>query len=173
MVIWITGMSAAGKTTLSKAFEKLYRPVMPNMVLLDGDVIRLMYGNDLGYAEEDRVTQIRRIQAIASFLEKQSIVVVVAALYARDDLLQHNRDTFEEYVEVYLKADLDLLKQREIKGLYQKAASKETQNVVGFDIPWNAPKNPNLTVDMSAGQTPEQVARTVYELAFGKQKAQA
>jgi len=88
MIIWIAGLSAAGKTTLATALAAKLRRRMPNLVVLDGDVIRQLYGNDLGYEEADRVVQIKRIQNLAAFLESQGIVVVVAALYARDDLLE-------------------------------------------------------------------------------------
>ena len=113
MVIWITGLSASGKTTLSKAFEKKIRPNVPNIVLLDGDSIRQLYGDYLGYKEADRYTQITRIQNLASFLEKQNILIVVAALYAHPELLKHNRVRFIQHYEVYLKGSLELLEKRE------------------------------------------------------------
>lgn len=162
MVIWITGLSASGKTTLSKAFEKKSRPAIPNLVLLDGDTIRLLYGNDLGYTEPDRVIQIRRVQTLARFLEQQSILVVVAALYARDDLLAENRKLFEEYLEVYLKADIEFLQTRETKHLYKKALNREIANVVGVDIPWHAPKHPDLTFDIRSGESPQRMADVIF-----------
>lgn len=170
MVIWITGLSASGKTTLSKAFEKKFRPTIPNLVLLDGDVIRQLYGNDLGHSEADRAIQIKRIQTIAYFLEQQSILVVVAALYAHDDLLKHNRKLFKQYFEVYLEADIELLKTREAKGLYKKALNKEIENVVGVDIPWNAPVNPDLTFNMSSGKAPEEMAKILFDAVFKENK---
>src|SRR4051812_30262662 len=106
MVIWIVGLSGSGKTTLATVFSKKLRVTIPNLVVLDGDVVRQLYGNDLGYEEADRAIQIKRIQNLALFLERQGILVIVAALYARDDLLQENRNMFQEYFEIYLKADL-------------------------------------------------------------------
>jgi adenylylsulfate kinase-like enzyme len=168
MVIWITGLSASGKTTLSKAFEKKYKSEIPNMVLLDGDVIRQLYGNDLGYAEADRVIQIKRLHTLAAFLEEQSIVVLVAALYANEQLLQNNRNVFGEYFEVYLKADIDQLKTREIKDLYKQALDKKIVNVVGVDIPWNEPVNPDFTFNIADGLTPDQMAELLYNSVFNK-----
>jgi adenylylsulfate kinase-like enzyme len=162
MVIWITGLSASGKTTLSRAFEKKYKPGIPNLVLLDGDVIRQLYGNDLGYAEKDREVQIGRLHSIAAFLEQQSIVVVVAALYANNRLLENNRNVFNEYFEVYLKADIDLLKTREIKELYKNALEKKISNVVGVDIPWHEPQQPNLVFDVAQGMAPNDMADLLY-----------
>ena len=162
MVICLTGLSASGKTTLSKAFEKKFKPTIANMVLLDGDVIRQLYGNDLGYAETDRVVQIKRLQAIASFLEEQSILVVVAALYANEYLLKYNRSHFKEYFEVYLKADISILQTREIKGLYKNALAGKIENVVGVDIPWNEPCNPDLIFNVSEGIPPDEMVQILF-----------
>jgi adenylylsulfate kinase len=166
MVIWLTGLSASGKTTLSKAFEKMYKQTIPNLVLLDGDVIRQLYSNDLGYEEADRVTQIKRLQAIASFLEQQSIVVMVAALYANDELLKYNRENFKEYFEVYLRADVSFLREREIKELYKNALAGKTQNVVGVDIPWHEPRHSDMVFEASEKPVPEKMAEIIFNKVF-------
>lgn len=166
MVIWLTGLSASGKTTLSKAFEKKYKRQIPNMVLLDGDVIRQLYGNDLGYTEADRAVQISRLQAVATFLEAQSILVIVAALYAKDELLQYNRSHFLQYFEVYLKADVDFLKGREIKELYKQALAGKINNVVGVDITWNEPRQPDLVFNVSEGRSPEEMADVIFSKIY-------
>lgn len=166
MVIWITGLSASGKTTLSKAFEKKYKSSIPNMVLLDGDVIRQLYGNDLGYTESDRAVQITRLHTLAAFLEQQSILVVVAALYSNESLLEKNRNVFQEYYEVYLKASIDQLQAREFKDLYKQALENKIVNVVGVDIPWNEPQNPNLIFNIAEGLTPEVMAEMLYNNIF-------
>lgn len=163
MVIWITGLSASGKTTLSKAVEKKLKMFVPNMVLLDGDVVRQLFGDDLGYEESDRYTQISRIQKLAYFLENQSIMVVVAALYCHHDLLKHNRNTFKQYFEVYLHASIEVLKMREFKGLYQRAFAKEIHNVVGVDIPWNSPIEPDMVFELSENLSPELMADKLIE----------
>ena len=168
MVIWITGLSASGKTTLSRAFERKYKSNIPNMVLLDGDVIRQLYGNDLGYAEADRAVQIKRLHTLASFLEEQSIVVLVAALYSNEALLQKNRNLFKDYFEVYLKASIDQLKTREIKDLYKQALDNKIINVVGVDIPWNEPLNPDLVFNISDGLPPDQMAEILFNQVFNK-----
>ncbi|CAM3852732.1 adenylyl-sulfate kinase [Aquirufa aurantiipilula] len=168
MVIWITGLSASGKTTLSQEFEKKYKNSIPNMVLLDGDVIRQLYGNDLGYKETDREIQIKRMHNLAAFLEKQSIIVLVAALYSNEQLLENNRKEFKEYFEVYLKGNIDQLQVREIKGLYKQALENKIVDVVGVDIPWNEPINPELIFDISEGLSPNEMAEILYRKAFNK-----
>jgi cytidine diphosphoramidate kinase len=168
MVIWITGLSASGKTTLSKAFEKEYKSQFPNMVLLDGDVIRQLYGNDLGYVESDRKIQIQRIQSIAVFLEQQGIIVLVAALYANEEILKRNRELFKEYYEVYLKAEISSLQKREIKEIYKQALEKKMSNVVGIDIPYFEPVDPFILFHVEDRLTPDVMAKILHNKIFAK-----
>ena len=165
MVIWITGLSGAGKTTVCQAVEKVLRPCTPHLVVIDGDVIREMFGASLSYREEDRVIQINRLQKLAKFLSDQGQVVLVAALYAHQDLLQWNRDNMTPYCEVYLDAPLNLVKDRDAKGLYEKASNGEMEHVVGIDVPWNAPMTPDIHVDCTLGETPDEIARQIIEKA--------
>ena len=170
MVIWITGLSASGKTTLSKAFEKEYKSQIPNMVLLDGDVIRQLYGNDIGYEESDRKIQIQRIQSLAAFLEQQGILVVVAALYANERILQKNRELFDEYYEIYLKAEISSLQKREIKEIYKQALEKKMSHVVGVDIPYFEPVDPFMLFRVEDGLSPDVMAKMLYNKIFDKEK---
>ena len=162
MVIWITGMSGVGKTTLANVLVvRLKKIGCKNIVLLDGDAIRDLYGNDLGFKEADRAHQINRMHNLSLFLERQGLIVVVAALYARDDLLENNRAQFKRYVEIYLEASIELLLRREFKGLYKRALSGALCDVVGVDIPWNPPKNANLVFKMEDMQSPDYIAEKV------------
>lgn len=158
MVIWITGLSGTGKTTLCAALRALIKPRLAETVVLDGDVIRKLFGAGLGYREQDRVVQIGRIQALAKMLSDQGLVVVVGALYARPDLLSWNRENFGDYFEVYLEASIEFLRGRDSKGLYARAAAGEV-NVVGMDIPWHPPLCPDMTIDASAGRPADELAR--------------
>jgi adenylylsulfate kinase-like enzyme len=168
MVIWITGLSASGKTTLCKTFENKYRTLIPNLVILDGDSVRELYGNDLGFTERDRQKQIGRMQSISEFLEKQSLIVMVAALYSNNDLLNKNRNIFSNYYEIYLKAEINQLQKREFKGLYKNALLNNIKNVVGVDIPWHEPIQPNLIFDITKGLSPCEMAETIYNSLFLK-----
>jgi adenylylsulfate kinase-like enzyme len=146
MVIWITGLSGAGKTTLATALYEAMKPRLLALVRIDGDEVRALFGNSLGFAESDRRLQIQRLQSLAAILDGQGITVIVAALYAHPDLLSWNRDHFSDYFEIYLDASLDLVRRRDSKGLYAKADSGKMPDVVGVDVPWHAPDNPHMTV---------------------------
>ena len=163
MVIWITGLSGSGKTTLARAIGEVVKPALPQLVVLDGDVIRAAVADGLGHAEADRMVQIRRIQGLAKALADQGLVVVVAALYAHPDLLRWNRDNLQPYFEVYLDASLDLVRRRDHNGLYAKADAGETGDVVGVDIAWHAPEHPDLVIEASDQVAPGVLARRVIE----------
>lgn len=160
-VIWLTGVSGAGKTTIAEAIQRLAKPRLPELVLIDGDVIRDLFGAGLGFHEAARVEQIGRIQRLAKMLAGQGLIVVVAALYAHPDLLDWNRRNLPGYVEVYVQADMDVVRRRDVKGLYAKAAAGTMPNVVGIDIPWHAPQHPDLIIHSAGGESPEQGARRV------------
>ena len=161
MVVWITGLSGSGKTTVCEALSQSLKPILPQIVMLDGDVIRSAFGGDLGYQENDRVTQIKRLQRLAKTLSDQGMLVIVAALYCNNSLMDWNRHNLKDYFEIYLEASLDYLKKRDYKCLYAKAISGEMINVVGVDINWQPPENPDLVINTNDLIEPAQLARQV------------
>jgi adenylylsulfate kinase-like enzyme len=163
MVIWLTGLSGSGKTSLCAALHARLKPSRPALVRLDGDEIRAAFGGDLGFKEADRFRQIQRIQRIAKMLADQDMDVLVAALYAHPELLAWNRAHLPGYFEIYLKADVDFLARRESKALYARARRGEIADVVGVDIPWHAPAQPDLVIDAAAAPAPEALARRVLD----------
>lgn len=144
MVIWVTGLSASGKTTLAKYFIKRMNKNKRHFALVDGDNIRDIFLNDLGFDKKSRFKQITRMQNIAKFLDDQGCNVIVAALYSHPKLLDRNKKIFKNYFEIYLKANINFLVERETKKIYKKAIQKKIKNVVGIDIKWHPPKKPNL-----------------------------
>ncbi len=148
MIIWITGISGAGKTTLALEVLKKLRYKHKNVVSLDGDIIRDLFENNLNYDIDSRVTQIKRLQKLSLFLQSQNIIVVVSALYSSADLLRWNRKNFKSYFEIYLDASLELVMKRDVKGLYKKFKEGKEKNIVGIDIPWNPPLNFDLKINM-------------------------
>ena len=157
MVIWMAGLSGAGKTTLCRLLYDRLKPSMPELVMLDGDVVREALGHDLGYTESERVKQVTRVQRVARMLSDQGLVVMVALVYSHPDLLAWNREHIPDYFEVLLDASLDLVRRRDPKGLYAKAQRGEMEHLVGHDIPWHRPASPDLILDVEH-QTPDALA---------------
>jgi adenylylsulfate kinase-like enzyme len=162
MVIWLVGLSGAGKTTLGLAITTLLGPAIP-VALLDGDAVRAAIGDDLGYAPGDRAIQIGRLARLSLLLARQGIVVVVAAVYSNPALLAWNRANLPGYVEVHLRASLETLTDRDPKGLYARARAGQARNVVGLDIAWQPPLEADLTLDLDRPDRPEILARRVVE----------
>ena len=161
MVIWITGLSGSGKSTLCNALYALMKPSGRPLVKLDGDEIRAVFGEDLGYREEDRMRQIGRIQRLAKLLADHGIDVLVAALYANPELLAWNRANLPGYFEIYIEAGIDFLTPRNPKDLYGRARRGEIADVVGHDIPWHAPAKPDLLIRADQAPAPEVLAADV------------
>lgn len=160
MVIWVTGMSGAGKTTVCHALWEALDRRVPGLVILDGDAVRQSISFDLGYEEKDRVTQITRIQRLAKMLSDQGLVVLVAALYANSELLAWNRHNIDAYIEIYLRVSLEALQKRDAKSLY----SGTRPDVVGVDIPWNEPVAPDLILDTDEFELPGVLAQQIIDL---------
>jgi adenylylsulfate kinase len=169
MVIWVTGLSGSGKTTVCRLMYDRLKPSMPELVLLDGDVVREAFGQDLGYTESDRLKQVTRVQRMARLLSEQRLVVIVAIVYAHPDLLAWNRQHISDYFEVLLDAPLALVERRDPKTLYSRARRGETRDVVGVDIPWRRPEAAHLVLDVAqeppADSLADRIARAVPRLS--------
>lgn len=157
MIIWITGISGSGKTTIASSLIKKYKSVIRNLVNVDGDIVRELFGDDLMYDTKSRITQIKRIQRLCLFLESQNLVVIASALYSDSKLMLWNRENFKNYYEIYLEASLDLVKKRDVKGLYKKYEKGLEKNIVGLDIPWHIPQNFDLKINMDELPSIEEV----------------
>lgn len=168
MVIWVTGLSGAGKTTLCGLVYEALKPNLPELVLLDGDNVREAFGGDLDYHESDRIRQVKRMRAMCRLLSQQGLVVLVAVLYSNPELLAWNRENLPGYYEVFLDASLDAVRSRDPKGLYAKAERGEMKDVVGIDVPWFEPATPDLRLDGSGKVPPEELAQVLLGELRGK-----
>lgn len=160
-VIWFTGLSSSGKTTLSKKLYGIMKEKLPSLVLLDGDNIRKIFGADLGFSKEDRFEQINRIQNITKLLLNQGVTVIVAALYCNEAIQSWNRKYLDNYFEIYLKASLPTLINRDKKNLYVPAQQGKIKNVVGVDIDYHLSLSPDLTLDMDVPSTPDSAVNKI------------
>jgi len=149
MVVWIIGLSGAGKTTLARQVFADIKDTIDNAVFIDGDVIREVFGNDLGYSMSDRMKNAQRICNLCKFLHDQGIVVVCSILSIFHESQEWNRQNIANYYEVYIAAPIEQLIERDVKGIYQKAIAGEINSVVGMDIEFVPPKAPDLTIDNS------------------------
>ena len=163
-VFWLTGLSGAGKTTIGRAVYERLKSQMPNAVFLDGDVLREVFGHDHGHTLEDRRKSAMRNARLCHMLSKQGIHVVCATISMFDDCRAFNRKHIANYLEVYLEVPLSILKERDQKQLYSRAAKGEVKNVIGLDLKAEYPKSPDLTIRNIGDQTPEDIANQIMGL---------
>lgn len=147
MIIWLIGMSGSGKSTIAKELYSALKPQSPNLVYLDGDDFRKMFRNDVDHTIDGRRKNAARISHTCQLLDKQGIHVIASVLSIFPEWQTWNREHFRHYFEVFLDIPLDVLIQRDVKGLYAGANSGSIPNVVGFDIQFPAPPNPDLVID--------------------------
>ena len=162
--IWFTGLSGAGKSTISEIVAPALQERGLKVEVLDGDVIRTNLSKGLGFSKEDRDTNIRRIAFVADLLSRNGVGVITAAIspYAeiRDEAHEMMGDRF---LEVYVKASVEACAERDVKGLYEKAFKGEIKEFTGVSDPYEAPENPALVVD-TENETPEESAQKVIAL---------
>lgn len=146
MVLWFIGLSGSGKTTISKKLYNRLKPDLPNLVRLDGDVLRGVFGHDVGHTVEDRRRNAERLSHLTKMLADQDIHVIAAVLSIFPDWQRWNRENIPGYAEVYLKTSMETLRRRDTKGLYEGAERGEIDHVVGVDIPFPEPENADLVI---------------------------
>lgn len=147
MVVWIIGLSGSGKTTMAEQVTARLRKAGRTVVLLDGDVIRQLFGNDVDHAIEGRRKNAERLSHLTQFLAMQQVDVVAAVLSIFPEWQRWNRSHVPGYREVYLQASMETLLRRETKNLYARALRGELPHVVGVDIPFPEPENADLVLD--------------------------
>ncbi len=159
--IWFTGLSGAGKTTVSRLVEQELRARGLRVEVLDGDVVRENLSKGLGFSKEDRDTNIRRIGFVCELLTRNDVVAIAAAISPYRAIRDENRARVGgRFVEVYCQCPLDVLAERDVKGLYKKALRGEIRNFTGVDDPYEPPLNPEIVIQ-SDRETPEQSAARV------------
>jgi len=146
-VIWFTGLSGSGKTTLAKEVERLLRARGLRYVQrLDGDVVRQDLTRDLGFSKEDRDENIHRVTFVAELLSKNGVATTCAFISPYRAARQTARRRCHNFVEVYVQCPLDVLIQRDPKGLYKKALAGEIKGFTGIDDPYETPEHPEIVV---------------------------
>lgn len=150
MVIWLVGMSGAGKTTIGRHLYGMMKARNPATVFVDGDEVREVFRHNQGddpYSLEGRRANAERMAELCAWLDRQGIDVVCCCLSVFEETREWNRRTYSRYFEVYVEVPFEKLLEREVKDLYASALRGERRNVVGVDIPFAAPRRPDLVVD--------------------------
>ncbi len=163
VIFWITGLSGAGKTTIGRIFYEEYRKIKNNTIFLDGDELREVFGNDLGYSKEDRFQCAMRYARICQMLAAQGINIVICTISMFDKVRIWNREHNEKYVEIYVKVPIAILKKRDQKGLYSGIKSGIADSVVGMDLELELPKTPDIVLENKGNVTPEDQAGILLE----------
>jgi adenylylsulfate kinase-like enzyme len=145
MLIWITGLSGSGKSTIGKLVYEHIKKISSNTVFLDGDVIRNALDNNYGHTLEGRLRGAKQVSGLCKMLDKEGINVVCSTMSLFKEIQESNRREISQYLEVFLNVDIQVLKARDSKKVY----SSNIENVVGIDLPYHAPSNPELILDNS------------------------
>jgi adenylylsulfate kinase len=160
LTLWFTGLSGAGKTTISQGVaDRLQHQLNIEPVVLDGDVVRQKLGNSLGFGAIDRAKNIRHIGDLAREATRQGSIVLVAAIAPYRYLRQELRAQIGNFVEVYVNGSLKVCEARDVKGLYARARSGEIKQFTGIDDVYEPPLSPEIVCDTDRESIEESVAK--------------
>jgi bifunctional enzyme CysN/CysC len=167
-VLWFTGLSGAGKSTIANLVEKKLVRMNRHTFLLDGDNVRHGLNKDLGFTEADRVENIRRVGEVAKLMTDAGLIVLTAFIspFRAERRMVREMVAAGEFIEIFIDTPLSDAEARDVKGLYKKARSGQLANFTGIDSPYEAPENPELRIDTTK-LTPEQAADLIVERLIG------
>jgi bifunctional enzyme CysN/CysC len=148
-VLWFTGLSGSGKSTIANLVEKKLHALGKHTFLLDGDNVRHGLNKDLGFTEADRIENIRRVGEVARLMTDAGLIVLTAFIspFRAERDLARSLTPEGEFFEVFIDTPLDVAEARDVKGLYKKARSGALKNFTGIDSPYEAPENPEIRID--------------------------
>jgi bifunctional enzyme CysN/CysC len=161
-VLWFTGLSGAGKSTIANAVEKRLQLMNRHTFLLDGDNVRHGLNKDLGFTEADRIENIRRVGEVARLMADAGLIVLTAFIspFRAEREMVRAMLPPGEFIEIYVDTPLEVAESRDVKGLYKKARSGQLKNFTGIDSPYEAPEAPEIrvsTAEMSADEAAEYI----------------
>ncbi|MEO0240524.1 MAG: adenylyl-sulfate kinase [candidate division WOR-3 bacterium] len=145
--LWFTGLPCSGKSTLAKKIKEKLEEIGKKTYILDGDIIRKELNVDLGFSEEDRRENIRRVSVVAKILTECGVVPIVALVSPFRDAREKAREKIEKFVEIYVKAPIEICMQRDVKGMYKMAIEGKIKGFTGIDDPYEEPLNPEVVCE--------------------------
>jgi len=161
LTVWLTGLSSAGKTTISQALYDHLRGRGFRVEWLDGDVVRQRLSKGLGFSKEDRDENIRRIGFVAELLTRHGVIVLVSAVSPYREIREEVRQRIGNFLEVYVQASLEVCEQRDLKGIYKRARAGEMDNVTGVNDPYEPPLTPEVVCPTDRETPDESTARVL------------
>lgn len=167
-VLWFTGLSGSGKSTIANLVEKKLHRMNRHTFLLDGDNVRHGLNKDLGFTEADRIENIRRVGEVAKLMADAGLIVITAFIspFRAEREMVRAMLPSDEFIEVFIDTPLAEAEKRDVKGLYKKARSGQLKNFTGIDSPYEAPANPEIRVDTTT-ETPEEAAERIVRVLLG------
>jgi adenylyl-sulfate kinase len=159
--LWFTGMSGAGKSTISRLLELRLRQFGARVEVLDGDVVRTHLSKGLGFSKEDRDENVRRIGFVCELLARNEVIAMAAAISPYRDVRDEVRARIPNFVEVYVECPVEVLAERDVKGLYRRALAGEIAQFTGINDPYEPPLSPEVTVN-SSRETPEESVEKIW-----------
>lgn len=164
VTVWFTGLSGAGKTTISKAVGEKLRSQGCKLEILDGDVVRENLTKGLGFSKADRDENIRRIGFVSHLLTRNGVIVLVSAISPYREIREEVKQKIGDFVEVYVNAPLAVCEERDVKGLYKRARAGEIKNFTGIDDPYEPPLDPTIECRTDLEELEESVAKIFNKL---------
>jgi adenylylsulfate kinase len=166
--LWFTGLSGAGKSTLSQPIAERLKQLGHRVEILDGDIVRTNLSKGLGFSKEDRDTNIRRIGFVSNLLARNGVIAITAAISpyreVRDEVRRMITNDGAGFVEVYVHCPIEVLAERDVKGLYKKALAGQLPNFTGVSDPYEPPLKPEVMVDSSVEKIDESVEKILVRL---------
>ena len=166
--VWFTGLSGAGKTSLAQSLVPELRARGLKVEVLDGDEVRTNLSKGLGFTKEDRDTNIRRIGYVSRLLARNGVAVISAAISPYREIRDEVRHSLEaeavQFIEVYVKCPLEVLTERDVKGLYRKALAGEIKGLTGVSDPYEEPLHPAVVVETDHESIPISTRKILDEL---------
>ena len=167
--LWMTGLSGSGKSTITDILIDRFEERQVPLEVLDGDIVRENLSKGLGFSKEDRDTNIRRIAFVADLLSRNGVPVITAAISPYREIRDEARETMgDRFIEVFVKASVEVCAERDVKGLYAKAFSGEIKEFTGVSDPYEEPLDAEIVLD-TENETPEESAGRLIALLEERQ----